>query len=39
MYIDHEFTHNMIAGLSFTKEGRALVDRSCSLLVLPKGYG
>ena len=26
MYIDHEFTHNMIAGLSFTKEGRALVE-------------
>lgn len=26
MYIDHESTHNMIAGLSFTKEGRALVE-------------
>ena len=26
MYIDHEFTHNMIAGLSFTKEGRDLVE-------------
>lgn len=26
MYIDHEFTHNMIAGLSFTKEGRDLVQ-------------
>ena len=35
MYIDHELTHNMIAGLSFTKEGREIVsiDRpwSCSL--------
>ena len=26
MNIDHEFTHNMIAGLSFTKEGRTLVE-------------
>lgn len=26
MYIDHELTHNMIAGLSFTKEGRDLVQ-------------
>ena len=26
MSIDHELTHNMIAGLSFTKEGRALVE-------------
>lgn len=25
MYIDHEFTHSMIAGLSFTKEGHDLV--------------
>lgn len=26
MTVDHEFTHNMIAGLSFTKEGRTLVE-------------
>lgn len=26
MGIDHEYTHNMIAGLSFTKEGRDLVQ-------------
>lgn len=26
MNIDHEFTHNMIAGLSFTKEGHNLVE-------------
>lgn len=26
MNIDHEFTHNMIAGLSFTKEGHDLVE-------------
>lgn len=26
MYIDHEFTHNVIAGLSFTKEGRTLIE-------------
>lgn len=26
MTVDHEFTHNMIAGMSFTKEGRALVE-------------
>lgn len=26
MTIDHEFTHNVIAGLSFTKEGRTLVE-------------
>lgn len=26
MNVDHELTHNMIAGLSFTKEGRALVE-------------
>ena len=26
MTVDHEFTHNVIAGLSFTKEGRTLVE-------------
>lgn len=26
MTVDHEFTHNMIAGMSFTKEGRTLVE-------------
>lgn len=26
MTADHEFTHNVIAGLSFTKEGRTLVE-------------
>lgn len=26
MSIDHELTHNMIAGMSFTKEGRTLVE-------------
>lgn len=26
MTVDHEFTHNVIAGMSFTKEGRTLVE-------------
>lgn len=26
MTVDHEFTYNMIAGMSFTKEGRTLVE-------------
>lgn len=26
MTVDHEFTHNVIAGLSFTKEGRTLIE-------------
>lgn len=26
MTVDHEFTHNIIAGMSFTKEGRTLVE-------------
>lgn len=26
MNVDHELTHNMIAGLSFTKEGRTLIE-------------
>lgn len=26
MTVDHEFAHNMIAGLSFTKEGRTLIE-------------
>lgn len=26
MTVDHEFTHNVITGLSFTKEGRTLVE-------------